>query len=258
MKLTVLGCSGSFPSADSPASSYLVQHVDDDGRTWRILLDAGNGSFSTLQRVIDPCDLDAVVISHLHADHFLDVAALEVFRAYHPERDLPVIPVYAPEDAAARLNAATGNTCTTPPGASGPALKHEVLADQRTFEVGPVRFTAREVRHPGPAFGFRIEAGGRTLTYSGDTDSCDSLVDLARDADLFLCEAGYIEGRDDHIEGLHLSGRRAGVAAQEAGAQHLLLTHIPAWTDPQIPMREASEVFEGPISRAELLATVSV
>jgi ribonuclease BN (tRNA processing enzyme) len=98
------------------------------------------------------------------------------------------------------------------------------------------------------AYGFRITAGGATLAYSGDTDECEALDELARGADLFLCEAGYIEGRDDRFTGVHLTGRRAGEAAARAGVGHLALTHIPAWTDPAIPLAEAREVHSGPIT----------
>ena len=111
-----------------------------------------------------------------------------------------------------------------------------------------IRDSTRAVEHPVEAYGFRITADGETLAYSGDTDACEALEDLARDADLFLCEAGYIEGRDDHFSGVHLTGRRAGEAAARAGVRRLALTHIPAWTDPQIPLAEARAVYTGPIT----------
>src|SRR5699024_1522525 len=92
-----------------------------------------------------------------------------------------------------------------------------------------------------------ITAGSEVLAYSGDTVSCPALDELAAGADLFLCEAGYIEGRDDHFTGVHLTGRRAGQSAARAGVGRLALTHIPAWTDPEVPLAEAREVHDGPI-----------
>ena len=96
------------------------------------------------------------------------------------------------------------------------------------------------------------------LSYSGDTDSCSGLEEAAQDADLFLCEAAFEEGRDDGIKDVHLTGKRAGEAAAAAGARRLLLTHIPVWTSPTTVMAEAKDgsaavagdVAVGPSARA--------
>ena len=100
MRLTVLGCSGSGPGPTAPASGYLITAGDT-----RVLLDLGNGSFGVLQRHIDPWLLDAVVLSHLHADHCADMANLVVHRRYHPLRPAAVapLPVFGPADTATRL-----------------------------------------------------------------------------------------------------------------------------------------------------------
>lgn len=88
------------------------------------------------------------------------------------------------------------------------------------------------------------------LTYSGDTDECQGLVDAARDADMFLCEAAFHEGRDDGIDGVHLTGLRAGRMAEQAGARRLLLTHLPVWNDPQRAVSEAAQAYDGPLTVA--------
>jgi ribonuclease BN (tRNA processing enzyme) len=90
----------------------------------------------------------------------------------------------------------------------------------------------------------------RVLTYSGDTDTCEGLVEAAREADLFLCEAAFQEGRDDGIDGVHLTGRRAGQMASDAGARRLLLTHLPVWTDPLAASVEARQTFDGDLAVA--------
>ena len=96
-----------------------------------------------------------------------------------------------------------------------------------------------------------IEFGNtRVLTYSGDTDSCAGLEEAAKDADLFLCEAAFEEGRDDGIKDVHLTGKRAGEAAAAAGARRLLLTHIPVWTSQTTVMAEARPVFGGDVAVA--------
>ena len=248
MRVHVIGCSGSFAGPGGAASSYLIEHEDPDGRLWRVLLDLGSGAFGPLQSVIDPADLDAVIISHLHPDHFLDVTGLEVFWAYHSRDDLGLLPVHAPAPLPERIAAVLGREGRVPDGVTCAPFEHHVLTDHQRFTIGPLQIETRAVLHPVEAYGFRITAGDATFVYSGDTDACEALDELARDADLFLCEAGYIEGRDDRFTGVHLTGRRAGQCATRAGVRQLALTHIPAWTDPEIPLAEAREVHSGPIT----------
>ncbi len=103
--------------------------------------------------------------------------------------------------------------------------------------------------HPIAAYGLRVEADGRVIAYSGDTGPCQELVDLATGADLLLCESAFVEGGDNPVD-LHLTGKQAGVAAAEAGVRRLVLTHIPPWHDPDVPLAEAREAFDGPLEVA--------
>lgn len=258
MRVHVIGCNGSFAGTHSAASSYLLEHEDDHGRTWRILLDLGSGAFGPLQRVIDPATLDAVVISHLHPDHFLDLTGLEVFWAYNERQDLPQLPLYGPAELPARIRAIMARADDVPDGVTDVPFAYHPITEGTVIEVGPVQIQARRVTHPVETYGFRITAGGAVLAYSGDSDSCSALDELAAGADLFLCEAGYIEGRDDRFTGVHLTGRRAGQTAARAGVAHLALTHIPCWTDPQIPLTEAREQCEMPITVVSALDILEV
>jgi ribonuclease BN (tRNA processing enzyme) len=130
--------------------------------------------------------------------------------------------------------------------------------------VGPFVLEPVPVRHPVEAYAVRVtgpstERPGEqaTLVYSGDTDACDGLVDAARGADLFLCEAAFQEGRD-LLDGIHLTGYRAGLAARAAGARRLVLTHLPAWNDPQVALAEATSAYPGPVELATAGATYTV
>ena len=250
MRIRVIGCSGSFAGPDSAASSYLLEETDADGRTWRVLLDLGSGAFGPLQSAIDPTELDAVIVSHLHPDHFLDVTGLEVFWAYHERTDLPQLPVHGPAALPDRLAAVLSRDGHVPDGVDRVPFAYGAIEDGQLLEIGPLRIEVRAVLHPVEAYGFRITSGDQVLAYSGDTDTCSALLDLAADADLFLCEAGYIEGRDDRFSGVHLTGLRAGQAAVTANAGRVVLTHIAAWTDPAVPLAEARSVYSGPLELA--------
>ena len=247
MRLTVVGCAGSFPSPDSPASCYLVEADDAEGRPVRILLDLGSGALGPLQRYARLDALDAVVLSHLHPDHFMDVCGLYVARRYAPAGPAPgPLPVYGPQGTAERIRQAYGGD---PTGFSDTFDVHE-LVDGRPVTLGPLTVTPYRVEHPVEAYGLRLEAqaGRRTevLAYTGDTDSCENLLPLAKGADLFLAEASFQEGRDE-ARGVHLTGLRAGQAAADAGCRRLLLTHVPVWTDPDVVLAEARSAFPGPV-----------
>jgi ribonuclease BN (tRNA processing enzyme) len=242
MKLTVVGCSGSFPSVESPCSSYLIEA---DG--FRLLLDLGNGALGELQRHCGLYDIDAVLISHLHADHCVDMCAYFVARYYRHEGGMaPAIPVYGPVGTHQRLNSAYGDI-------PDEKCMSDVF-DFRTlrpgsFRLGPLTITTDLVSHPVEAYGFRIEHAGRTITYSGDTGPCDALLALAEGTDLFLCEASFTHGKENVPE-LHMNGREAGEYADRAGAGQLVLTHIPPWTDPQVNLEHARSAYYGPVDLA--------
>lgn len=245
MELTVVGCSGSVPGPDGPASCYLLTHVEA-GRTWRVLLDLGSGAFGALQRHTDPLALDAVVLSHLHPDHCLDLTALKVYRGHGPSSVEGDLAVYAPAGAAERMGRAYG----VEQAEAFTGFAFHDLTDGEAFTVGPFTLTPYAVRHPVPAFGLRVDAGGTVLAYTGDTDSCPALVPLMAGADVVLSEAAFVEGRDE-ARGMHLTARRAAQAVVEASAVapvgRLLLTHLPPWNDPAVALAEAREVWDGPV-----------
>ncbi|MGL4175446.1 MAG: MBL fold metallo-hydrolase [Dermatophilaceae bacterium] len=249
MKLTVVGCSGSYPGPESPASCYLVQHTDDDRRTWSVLLDLGNGALGPLQRYLDPADVDALFLSHLHPDHCVDVLGLYVYRRYRPAGPLPQrLPVFGPSDTAHRLALMYHGL---EPGGMESELDIAAVADGTVTTVGPMTVTAVAVRHPVEAYGYRVEAGGRTLAFTGDTDDCPALDGLLAGADLALVDSAFVDGRD-RTAGIHLSGSRAARAATRAGGvQRLVLTHIPAWNDPEVCRSEAAPHWRGEVELAQ-------
>jgi len=248
VQLTVLGCAGTFPGPDSPCSGYLVEH---DG--FRLVLDLGAGALGQLQKHIGLLDVDAIYISHLHADHCIDLVAYSYARRYHPDGTPPRLPVYGPEGTCARICA----SFEAPP--MGGLLDvydfREVGASE--FAIGPFAVTTVVTNHPIECHAVRLSVGGRSLTYSGDTGESAPLVELARDTDLFLCEASW-EHSDDNPPGIHLSGRQAGEHAAKAAAGRLLLTHVVAWSDPEAVLAEATAAFDGDVALAACGVTYEV
>ncbi len=240
MRLTVLGCAGSFPSADAACSAYLVEA---DG--FSLMLDFGSGSLSPLQRYADLRRIDAILLSHLHPDHMSDACDYVVVRRYAPDGPYPRLPVFGPAGVRERLNAAYGSPHDGP--LDDVYTFHPLTPG--TFPVGPFRITAERVNHPVETYGFRIEHGGRSLAYSADTAPCEALVRLAHRADVFLCEAAYLDGEPNPPD-IHLTGREAGEAAAKADVGRLLLTHlVEAWGNPQATFEAAVAVFPGPVDR---------
>lgn len=239
MKVTAIGCSGSYPGPQSAASCYLVQ-AEYEGRTWSVALDLGNGSLGTLQRYTEPLHLDAVLLSHLHPDHCLDVCPLYVMLSHHPTvRRTARMPLYAPDGAAERLSAAY--RVDTSEDLSDRIEFHD-LVDAVPFEVGPFRVTPIRMNHPVVTYGLRVEADGAVFAYTGDTDTTPRLTDLMQNADLVLADSAFVDDRDT-VEGIHMSGSRAARAAEEAGGvKRLVLTHIPAWNDPEVCRAQAARI----------------
>lgn len=240
MRLTVLGCAGSFPGPEAACSAYLVEA---DG--FRLLMDFGPGSLSALQRYSGLDAVDAILLTHLHCDHFLDACSYVVVRRYAPEGPRPPLPVYAPGGAPARLASAYSSE-------EGPLddVYTFYALQPGTFPIGPFQVTVDQMCHPVETYGVRLEHGGKVLAYSADTGPCEALVRLAHGADLFLCEASYLDGADNPPD-LHLTGREAGEHATKAGASRLVLTHlVPAWGSEASTYESAAAAFGGPVDIA--------
>lgn len=241
MILTVLGCSGSVPGHGNPCSGYLVEQ---DG--YRLLLDLGTGALGTLLAHASPADVDAVVISHQHSDHLADLAAL----------------VYAQEKTGLR---AVPTRVVAPAGTAGLVHRSHLLAfeDARpgSLECGPFLLRLARVRHPGESCAVRVEAGGGSLTYTGDSGPCRELARLAYGSGVLLAEAALGPGEPgdkaaspdvwsaDHTAPPphHLTARQAGELAASAGAGVLVLTHLRPWEDHGRSLTAASAPFPGPV-----------
>ncbi|MGH8892793.1 MAG: MBL fold metallo-hydrolase [Actinomycetes bacterium] len=247
MRVTVVGCSGSLPGTSSPASCYLVEA---DG--FRLVLDLGNGALGALQKYLRLTQLDAVLISHLHPDHCIDMLALYIARTYDPRGGFTGLPAYGPTGVGQHLARAFGRA--DEPGLSDCFEFKSWSAG--THALGPFSVTVARTAHPVETWAMRLEHDGRVLAYSADTGPTDALVDVASGADLALFESSFEEGRDDAAPAdLHLTGRQAGEHAERAGVRRLVLTHLPPWNDPSTSLTAATRAFSGPVELARPGAT---
>lgn len=239
MQLTVLGCAGSFPGPESACSAYLIEH---DG--FRLLVDLGNGALSALQRHCGLYGVDAVVVTHLHSDHCIDLVPWAVAWRYGTH-DRPRLPVWGP--AATQQRLADAYLCA-PDDQLGDTFDFHVLTEG-SRAIGPFQVESRQVYHPVETFGLRVSAAGRVIAYSSDTAPCDTLDALATDADLLLAEASFV-ATADNPPGVHLTGAEAGAVAAGAGVGRLLLTHLVSWHDESQVLAEAAAVFDGDVALA--------
>jgi ribonuclease BN (tRNA processing enzyme) len=252
MRLTIIGCSGSFAGPGSAASCYLVEANDTDGRTWRILLDLGSGALGALQQYADADAVDAVFFSHMHPDHCLDLCGYYVMRKYHPGGALPPIPVWGPAGLAARMTRAYD--LANEDDMSGEFDFHEY---DGPVDLGPFRVEPIRVAHPVPAYGIRVTAAGHSLAYTGDTGPCDALDRVAEGVDLLLAEASFRHDASNPPD-VHLTGRQAGELAARHGVSQLVITHVPPWYDVDEMVTEARLTHDGKVSAAVPGATYSI
>lgn len=239
MQITVLGNSGPYPGPGNVCSGYLLEA---DGK--RILLDCGSGILAELQKKVSLSELDAVILSHLHADHMSDMLVMR-YALMFEKRDF-ALPVYMPREPESEAWLLTGckyfNTTEINPN------KYYTLGNLKIY------FTA--VMHPVLAYAVRIEKNGSSLVYSGDTMYDENLIDFATNTDLFICDAAFSEA-DHWPEAPHASAKQAALMAKKAHAKRLMITHFSPKTDPLSLLGEAKEEFpHAIISRRNLTVKV--
>ena len=242
MELIVLGAAGTWPPPGGANCGYLLRHAGT-----HVWMDAGTGTFANLQQHVGVADLDAIVVSHGHPDHFVDV--IPAFYARHyGQMGAPGLPFYSPEgfmELASLLVSEGGRDVM------GEAYDFRTVQGGDTFTVGSLSFKVFEMAHIGVnAVGFRVEAAGTVLSYTGDSGPCDAVVEMSQDAGIFLAEATY--QNHSTLFPFHMSAAQAGEMATKAGVGRLVLTHLLPGLDPSRSIEEAAETFAGPVDVATL------
>lgn len=228
MSVTVCGCSGSFPGPGSACSCYLVRAGDTV-----VLLDLGSGSLANVQRHVELGDIDAVVLSHSHPDHWVDLLGLHVALEYGVGRD--GLPVYGTKDTLDLAQAFHDDLA--------PWFDWTVTGDGDEIAVGPLRLRLSRTDHWVETLAVRVDepATGRSIAYSADTGPSWSFERLGAGIDLALCEATFADPPEEGM--LHLSAGQAGAMSEAAGVGRLVLTHLWPGSDPDQHRRIGSEAF---------------
>ena len=224
--LTVIGCSGSAPGPESACSCYLIEQ---DG--FALLLDVGNGASGPLQRYAAPQDVDAVILSHAHSDHYIDIGQLQYLRNVAAAPPLPII---APSNLAGLLPVPLPESWVITLAQAGPV------------QLGPLAVRLARVEHGKmECWGTRI---GDALCYTADTDPCAALDELADGCGVLLAEASGLDG--DHLS-RHLTAGDAGRLAARSGTRLLVLTHLRPWQDHRRLLAEAAAHAPCPVILAQ-------
>jgi ribonuclease BN (tRNA processing enzyme) len=239
VRVHVIGSSGTFPAPGRPASGYVIEQ--DGTRIW---CDAGPNTFTALP--VDPDIIDAIVISHQHPDHCLDLMTAFHAWTYRPEPRTHV-PLYAPQSVWDRLSSFLDQSQGS--HLDGCFDFHPVWTGD-SIEIGPVAVSFVEMDHSVPTVGSRWEANSRVIFYTGDTGHKGAWRELAQGVDLLLSEASYQGERGVGDYPHHLTATEAGAIAREVGAKHLVLTHIPPYLDISRSVHEAELTFDRPVAAA--------
>jgi ribonuclease BN (tRNA processing enzyme) len=241
MEVIVLGGSGTFPRAGGACNGFLVRR----GNT-NILLDMGTGVLSRLYTWLNPGKLDALVITHLHPDHFLDVYPYRYFLEFQAAARMP-LPVFAPAGAAEHIRYLFNEPDTTK---FDRVFSFTDLASEPDFKVGSLAFSGKPVKHLEPTYGISVEGEGKRLFYTSDTAYDERLINYARGADLLLADT-TLRAEDAGTPVAHMTTTEVATLAASAGVPRLVLTHLWPHFDRLLIKSEVSAGFDGKIYLAD-------
>lgn len=244
MKLTVIGHWGGYPKKNGATSGYLLEY---DG--FNLLVDCGSGVLSKLQSIIEPEELDAVIISHYHPDHTADIGVLQHARLIQGllGKEFPALPIYGHHFDQYEFTKLTYKNITT-----------GIAYDPAGFlSAGPFQISFLKTDHPVPCYAMRIEAGGRVLVYTADGSFKEEFIDFSKEADILLCECNFYGHQNGKSAG-HMSSVEAGMLGARAGVKQLILTHLPHFGHLPDLVKEASSEFTGTIKLAKEFQSISL
>jgi ribonuclease BN (tRNA processing enzyme) len=241
VKLTVLGASGTYPRPGGATNGFLVRE-----KGTCLVLDLGNGCLSNLLKDVDPGGLDAVVVTHMHIDHFGDLYPLFYALRFDPDEPWGLRTIM-PEGGIELMGRILGEDSRD---YLPRVFACEPIVAGRDYMVGEMALAFFPTCHPMEGYSVRLEGKGWTMAYSSDSSPCPGLEEAAAGVDLFVCEATLPASYVEEASHGHLTSLQAGEAAARAGVGSLLLTHIWPAFDRQDILEEVKEVFEGEVALA--------
>jgi ribonuclease BN (tRNA processing enzyme) len=244
MKVIPVGIWGGYPKANEATSSFLIEHEG-----FHCLVDCGSGVLASLQNFLPLEKLDAVVISHYHADHIADLGSLQYSRLiqYYLNNPTPVLPIYGHDTDADNFAKLSYKERT---------VGIEIY-ENRTTQIGPFTVSFCRTDHPVYCLAMKFSVDKRSVVLTADTEWRDELVDFAREADLLICEANLYEEHIGVAPG-HMGGSQAGKLAQLANVKNLVLTHLPLHGNIEEILEAAVSNFDGAAEIAEVGKTYIV
>lgn len=254
MRVTALGTSAAYPGPDNACTGWLVEE-----ETSRILIDFGTGVVSRLQKVLPLREVTAIVISHMHADHFFDLFPLRYAYRYALGIPDPPLVLYLPPGGAGVLEMVAGSL---EPQSAGhfftDVFQIREYDPAAALSVGPLSLTFAPGKHYVPSWAISL-AASRRVVFTADTGPSARVEQLARGADLLVSEATYMSVEEEQgSQRGHMTGTEAGELARRADARRVLLTHHWPHRDPRVSLEQAREVFRGDLALAQPLRSYEV
>ncbi|MFD1039024.1 MBL fold metallo-hydrolase [Virgibacillus byunsanensis] len=235
MRVTVVGFWGGYPAPNSATSAYLVEKDN-----FTLLVDAGSGALSKVQKYTDVMGINAVVLSHYHQDHVADIGVLQyawLVNSYIRKRN-EILPIYG------HAQDKNGFENLTHQSTKGIAYD-----PNGTLEIGPFSITFLQTNHPVPCFGMRITDGESVIVYTADTSYKDEWIDFAKGADLLITDCNFYADQDGSKAG-HMTSVEGAAIANEAGVGELILSHLPQYRENIDLVSEAKSNYKGSIRLA--------
>lgn len=244
MKIIPIGIWGGYPKANGATSSFLIEHEG-----FHCLIDCGSGVLASLQNYLPLEDLDAVVISHYHADHIADIGSLQYSRLiqFYLDNPAPILPIYGHVQDVENFTKLSYKERTVGVG----------ISEEDVIQIGPFTVSFCRTVHPVYCLAMKFTIGDQSIVLTADTEWRDELVDFARDTDLLVSEANLYEKHIGIAPG-HMAGSEAGTLAKRSGAKQLILTHLPLHGNIEEILTAAAGEYNGAVEIAEVGKTYEV